>query len=115
MPFVDLRITQTLTDEQKDALKTELGQAVSAFGKGESFLMVGIADGYDLWLGGNRLEQGAYVSLSLVGDTPAAGCKAFSAQLCEILERVAGVPAANTYVTFHPLPGARWGWNGGTF
>ena len=115
MPFIDARITTTLTDEQKETLKAELGQAVSAFGKGESFLMVGIADGYDLWLGGRKLEQGAYVSLSLVGDTPAAGCKAFSAQLAEILDRVAGIPGSNVYVTFHPLPGSRWGWNGGTF
>ncbi len=115
MPFVDARIAQKLTDEQKEALKAAFAQAVGAFGKGESFLMVGIADDYDLWLGGNKLEQGAYVSLSLVGDTPAAGCKEFSAKLAEILERVAGIPGTNVYVTFHPMPGARWGWNGGTF
>ena len=115
MPFVDLRITDTLTDDQKETIKAELGQAVSAFGKGESFLMVGIACDYDLWLGGRKLDRGAYVQLSLVGDTPAAGCKAFSASLADILARVAEIPADQVYVTFHPLPGSRWGWNGGTF
>lgn len=115
MPFVDARIAQQLTDQQKETLKAEFGKAVKAFGKGESFLMVGIVDGYDLWLGGNKLEQGAYVSLSLVGDTPEAGCKEFSAALADILARVVGIPATNVYVTFHPTPGFRWGWNGGTF
>ena len=115
MPFVDLRITETLTDDQKEALKAELGQAVSAFGKGESFLMVGIADGYDLWLGGNKLERGVYVALSLVGDTPDAACKTFSASIADILGRIADIPGTNIYVTFHPTPGSRWGWNGGTF
>lgn len=115
MPFIDARIASTLSDQQKETLKAELGKAVSAFGKGESFLMVGIADNYDLWLGGQKLEQGAYVSLSLVGDTPDEGCKEFSAKLAEILERVADIPGSQVYVTFHPMSGRRWGWNGGTF
>ena len=115
MPFVDLRITDTLTDDQKETIKAELGQAVSAFGKGESFLMVGIADGYDLWLGGRKLDHGAYAALSLVGDTPDAGCQTFSASLADILARVADIPGTNVYVTFHPMSGHRWGWNGSTF
>ena len=115
MPFVDARISVTLTDAQKEAIKAELGKAVSVFGKGESFLMVGISDNYDLWLGGNKLEQGAYVSFSMIGDTPDAGCQEFSAKLCDILERRAGIPGSNVYVTFHPMDHSRWGWNGSTF
>lgn len=115
MPFVDARITAALTDETKEAIKTELGEAVSVFGKGEGFLMVGIADGYDLWLGGRKLDQGAYVSFSMIGDTPDEGCAAFSARLCDILSRHASVPADQVYVTFHPMAANRWGWNGGTF
>ena len=115
MPFVDARISCTLTDEQKQAIKAELGKAVSTFGKGESFLMVGIADGYDLWLGGNKLDQGAYVSFSMIGDTPDEGCREFSGKVCDILEQVAGIPGSNVYVTFHPMSATRWGWNGSTF
>ncbi len=115
MPFVDARISVELTDEAKEAIKAELGQAVSVFGKGEGFLMVGIADDYDLWLGGRRLEQGAYVSFSMIGDTPDDACAAFSAKLCDLLARHAGIPADQVYVTFHPMAASRWGWNGGTF
>jgi len=115
MPFVDARITTVLSDAQKEAIKADLGQAVSTFGKGEGFLMVGIADGYDLWLGGRKLEQGAYVSFSMIGDTPDAACGEFSAKVCDILQREAGIPGSNVYITFHPMAATRWGWNGSTF
>ena len=115
MPFVDARISVTLTDAQKEAIKAELGQAVSVFGKGESFLMVGIADGYDLWLGGRKLDRGAYVSFSMIGDTPDDACKAFSAKLCDIFQREAGIAGSDVYITFHPMDRSRWGWNGSTF
>lgn len=115
MPFVDARITTVLTQDQKEAIKAELGQAVSTFGKGESFLMVGIADGYDLWLGGRKLEQGAYISFSMIGETPDDGCREFSAKVCDILSRHASVSADCVYLTFHPMSAARWGWNGSTF
>ena len=44
MPFVDAKITVPVSDSQRDEIKAGLGQAVSAFGKGESWLMVGIDD-----------------------------------------------------------------------
>ena len=115
MPFVDARIAGKVTEEQREQLKAAFAESVRAFGKGESFLMVGIVDDYDLWLGGRKLDQGAYVSLSLVGDTPADACAAFSASVCDALSDLLGIPGSNVYLTFHPTPGNRWGWNGGTF
>ena len=115
MPFVDARIATELSDDQKETLKAELGQAVSTFGKGEDFLMVGIADDYDLWLGGRKLEDGAYVSFSMIGDTPDGACAEFSAKVCDILDRVAGISGDSVYITFHPMSAKRWGWNGSTF
>ena len=32
--------------------------------------MVGIEDSYDLWLGGKKLDKGAYVAVSLYGNAP---------------------------------------------
>ena len=68
MPFVDAKLTVPVSNAERDAIKSGLGQAVSVFGKGESYLMVGIDDDYSLWLGGNKLARGAFVSVSLIGD-----------------------------------------------
>ena len=115
MPFVDARFANALTDEQKETLKAEFGQAVSTFGKGESFLMVSIADDCDLWLGGRKLADGAYVSFSMIGETPDNACREFSAKVCDILRNVANIPGSDIYITFHPMQASRWGWNGSTF
>ena len=40
MPFIDSKITMKVSGEKKEAIKTELGQAVSILSKPESFHMV---------------------------------------------------------------------------
>ncbi len=115
MPFVDAKITVPVSEAQRDEIKAGLGRAVSAFGKGESWLMVGIDDEYALWLGGNKLERGAFVSVSLIGDTPDEGCRVFTEQICALLKDVLGIPGDCVYVTYHPMMRTRWGWNGSTF
>ena len=67
MPFIDSKITVKITDAQKEELKSDLGKLIATLNKPESFLMVGIEDGYDLWLGGKKLDKGAYVAVSLYG------------------------------------------------
>ena len=115
MPFVDAKITLPVSDAQREAIKSGLGTAISAFGKGESWLMVGIDDEYSLWLGGRELEKGAFVSVSLIGDTPDEGCREFTASICDLLMSVLGIPGDAVYVTYHPMMRTRWGWNGATF
>ena len=71
MPFIDSKITVPVTSELKEEIKSELGQLITTLGKTETYLMVGIDDAYDLWLGGKKLDKGAYVSVSLYGNAPA--------------------------------------------
>lgn len=115
MPFVDAKITVPVSNAEREAIKSGLGQAISAFGKGESYLMVGIDDDYSLWLGGKKLDKGAFVSVSLIGDTPDEGCRIFTRQICDLLRSELGIPSDCVYVTYHPMLRTRWGWNGDTF
>ena len=68
MPFIDSKITMKVSAEKKEAIKSELGQAVSILGKPESFLMVGFDDEYCLYMGGKQLEKGSRAG-RLVGST----------------------------------------------
>lgn len=113
MPFIDCKITQTLTPEKKEMLKTKLGKSISIMHKPESYLMVGIADGYDLYFAGKKLENGAYVGVKLFGKPSAGDCEKMTAAVCELLSDELGIDGSRVYVTYQGI--ADWGWNGGNF
>ena len=113
MPYIDSKITKKLTDEKKEIIKSELGKAIGALNKPESFLMVGIADGYDLWFAGNKLDDGAYIEVSLLGNASSELYEKMTALVCDIMEKELGIPKSNVYVTYHPVND--WGWNGKNF
>lgn len=113
MPFIDSKLTVSVTPAQKERLKTAFGKAITTLHKTETYLMVGIEDEYDLWMGGRKLEKGAYLAVSLFGSASSADCDAMTGNLCGILEQELGIPGDAVYVTYHPV--RDWGWNGGNF
>ncbi len=113
MPFIDLKITVPVEASVKEQLKNDMGQAVTTLNKSESYLMVGIEDSYDLWLGGRKLQKGAYVSVSLYGNALPSDYNTMTSQICGILNRRIGIPGDAVYVTYHPVND--WGWNGRNF
>ena len=113
MPFIDSKLTVTLSQEKKESIKQKLGRAVSILHKGETYLMVGFQEGYELYLGGKKLEKGAYVEVSLFGSASSSDYSKMTGEICRILEAEAGIPAQCVYVTYHGLKD--WGWNGSNF
>lgn len=113
MPFIDSKISMKLSEKKKDALKDAYGKSISILNKPEEFLMVGIEDGYDLYMAGAKLELGAYVSVSLFGDGTAEQYENMTQGICRIMEAELGIPANCVYVTYHGIH--NWGWNGTNF
>lgn len=113
MPFIDSKITVPVPPEKKDTIKSELGKAIALLHKSEAYLMVGIEDCYDLWFAGKKLDQGAYVSVSLFGNAAPADYDKMTAQICSLYEKELGIPGNAVYVTYHPV--SDWGWNGSNF
>ena len=113
MPFIDSKITVRVSDRQKEEIKTELGKLIATLNKSETYLMVGIEDSYDLWLGGKKLEKGAYVAVSLYGTAPKEAYDKLTGQICDLLSGRLGIPGNHVYVTYHPV--SDWGWNGANF
>lgn len=110
MPYIDAKLTVPVTDTQREVLKTQFGQAISLLDKPESFLMIGIQDNYDLYFGGNRLENGAYVSIAMLGEPDRTKDEAMTAKVTEILQEQLDIPPKFVYVSYH---GVRdWGWRG---
>ena len=113
MPFIDSKISVAMSDDQKDALKTRLGKAVSIIGKPESYLMVGINDNYSLYFAGEKVERGAYVEVSLLGSASSAAYEKMTGEICKILEEELEIPGNKVYVTYHGVND--WGFNGRNF
>ena len=113
MPFIDAKITLPADDATKEKLKSEFGKTMSLLGKSETYLMVGIDDNYDLWMGGKKLDKGAYVALSLLGNASSEDYAKVTAAICNILSSELSIPSDGVYVTYHPIKD--WGWNGTNF
>lgn len=113
MPFIDCKISKKLTEEQKEEIKSGLGRAVSLLRKPESYLMVGICDGYDLWFAGRKAESGAFVSVSVFGNVNSAESEKMTAAVCDLLCSSAGLDSSQIYVTYSGIKD--WGFNGGNF
>lgn len=110
MPYIDAKLTGTVTLAQREVLKNELGRAIALMNKPESFLMIGFQDNYDLYFGGNRLEKGAYVSIAMLGEPDRERDEAMTAKVTEILQEKLDIPPKCVYVSYH---GVRdWGWRG---
>jgi phenylpyruvate tautomerase PptA (4-oxalocrotonate tautomerase family) len=113
MPFIDSKISLPVAPEVKEELKSELGKLITTLHKSETYLMVGIEDSYDLWLGGKKLDKGAYVSVSLYGNASSGDYDKLTGQICELYSDKLGIPGNSIYVTYHPV--SDWGWNGRNF
>ncbi len=113
MPFIDSKVTVKISDRQKEEIKSEFGRLIGTLNKSETYLMVGIEDSYDLWLGGKKLDKGAYVAVSLYGNAPKELYDKLTGQICELLSDKLGIPGNAVYVTYHPVND--WGWNGKNF
>ena len=91
----------------------KLGQAIGTLGKTESFLMVGFEDDYSLYMGGNKLEKGAFVSVRVFGKINSSQSNEMTAKICQIFADELDIPGQNVYVTYQGI--ADWGWNGNNF
>lgn len=113
MPFIDSKIAGKVSDAQKENIKTRLGKTISLLNKSETYLMVGFEDNYDLYMGGKKLDKGAYVSVSLFGSAASAAYDKMTGEICRILSDELGIPGNAVYVTYHGVND--WGWNGSNF
>ncbi|WP_310603913.1 phenylpyruvate tautomerase MIF-related protein [Anaerosporobacter sp.] len=114
MPFINSKVSVTLTDNQKEVLKTELGKAISLIpGKSEEWLMLGFEDNYSLYFKGQAFEKIAYVEVKIFGSTTAEAYDKLTVAICDIFNNVVGVDKDKIYVKYEEV--SHWGYNGFNF
>lgn len=113
MPMIEVKVTMSLSSEKRNALKTELGKALSVMDKPESFLMINLVDNQDLYFAGNKLDKGAYVNVGVLHSVDAGKSNSMTAKVYEILDTLLGIPGNAVYISYFGTE--NWGWNGQNF
>lgn len=110
MPYIEAKLSTELSETQKEDLQNKLTQAVSsAFGKPSMYIMTNIETGKSLYMGANKAENGAYLSISLLGSATKQACQGLTENICALLENDFNLNGKNVYITYHPTD--LWGWN----
>ena len=104
MPYISVTTSKELTGVERDAIRRELGFLISTIpGKMESVLMIDIMDGHDMYFAGTR-RVCAYLNVALYTAAPFEAKSEFAGAVCEMLEREAGIPVDDVYLTFSEYP-----------
>ncbi|MBE6050885.1 MAG: hypothetical protein E7214_09620 [Clostridium sp.] len=111
MPYIDSKVTVSLSDNKKELLKKELGKIVNDIpGKSENFLMLGFQDNYSLYFKGQKLDYGAFIEVKLFGGVSEDSLKKVTKEICDLYKEELKIPPKSIYVKFEEVD--TWGWNG---
>jgi phenylpyruvate tautomerase PptA (4-oxalocrotonate tautomerase family) len=114
MPYIEVKLSIKIDENKKNDIQLKLTNAVAlALTKPNMYIMTNIEDSISLFMGGNKIEKGAYISVSLLGETTKSACQHLTKEICDILNSELGFDGKNIYVTYHSVE--LWGWNGSMF
>lgn len=112
MPFINIRTNAPVTDNNKLAIKSALGEAVTTIGKSEQWLMVGFEHQTYMYFRGEN-EPMAMVEVSMYGDAPAQALNELTGIITTLLSDTLYIDDKRIYVSYMSTP--HWGWNGSNF
>ncbi len=110
MPMIQVKLTTPVSADQDLTLHKDLTNAVvDIFHKPIEYVMVHVEKEADLWMAGQKLNKGAYLSASLMGELKNDDCDRFTAKVCEIFKDQLDIDGAQVYTTFQSIN--QWGWD----
>ena len=110
MPYIGVSTSKKLSDAQKDALKSALGEKISVIpGKTEKALVVDIADGHTMYFAGEKREL-AFLDVRCYGSTEFSNQKAFTEAAFAAVQQATGLSEDSIYLTYSEF--ANWGTKG---
>ena len=114
MPFIDVKTTASVSDDKCEALKTEIGKAISLIpGKSEGWLMVEIEPDKKIWFRGDDAGDSAMVTVAVFGSVSDRDAEKLTDRITEILSSQLGIAPDRIYVSYSEHD--KWGWNGSNF
>lgn len=110
MPYIGVNVSQTLSKDQKDAIKAGLGEKIGLIpGKKEAQLMIDISDGHTMYFSGEERPL-AYLDVKCFGTTEFANKKAYTEAAFAVIAAATGLADTDIYLTYSEF--ANWGTRG---
>lgn len=110
MPYIQVNVSQTLEEVQKEQLKARLGEVITLIpGKTEAVTMVDIADGRAIYLDGKPID-GGFIEVRLYGAADQASKEAMTAAVFSSMEQLLGIKPQNLYLNIFEMNS--WGVGG---
>lgn len=110
MPYIGVHVTGTLSNVQKDAIKTGLGEKISLIpGKTERVLMVDISENHTMYFGGEQRPL-AFLDVRCYKTAAFEDKKAFTEAAFAVVQSVTGLRAEDIYLSHGEYD--TWGTNG---
>lgn len=102
MPVIHTHVSVSTTPEQREALKSAYGKAITAVpGKSEGWLMCPFEDNMPIYFGGDDSKPAAYVEVNVFGrSVPGSAWEKLTEQIMAALEKELGIPGRPH---IHPL------------
>ena len=115
MPMIRVQLSCQLEGPALSGLMKQLSSTVAgALGKPESYMMVVVDQQIPILMAADDAPA-ALVEVRSVGSISDQQARDISARVSGLLGESAGIGPDRVYANFMGVPGAMWGYNGGTF
>lgn len=113
MPYIKTRTNTTITVEQEQKIKEELGRAISLLGKSESWLMLDFESNCHMFFRGTNGEKIAYIDVKIYGHGTRESFNNMTSEITRIITTNLDIPKENIYISYQEFD--NWGNNGVNF
>ena len=104
MPYINVSVSKTLDESQKEQVKAELGRLITLIpGKSEDVTMVRVEGGCTLYKGGKALDNGAFVDIRLYGAASQQSKEKFTQAVFQSFEKLMGSQPEDIYLNIFEM------------
>ncbi|MGN0453389.1 MAG: phenylpyruvate tautomerase MIF-related protein [Ruminococcus sp.] len=113
MPFINTKVTNEITKEKEEILKSRFAKAMALIGKPEAYVMLSFEDNCRIWFAGDNSEDSAFVDVSILHSAPREAYEKLTAELCGIISEELSIKGERIYIKYEETE--NWGHNGYMF
>ena len=113
MPFINVKTSTSISKEQEENIKKDIGNSINIIGKTENWLMMNFVDNQRMYFAGKNEMPVAFIEVALYGSADKNSYNQFTEKITDIINKELGILPDKVYVKYCET--FNWGWNGRNF